>query len=1087
MPIANFNFLSERWPILSQLGELAERNVYLDPNTTLFKLRLFGEKVVSYIYAFEDIQESLVNNQDKRINFLKNNDLIDDNLSDMFHSLRKSGNIAVHEGLGTESKAITLLSIAYKIGTWFMQTYGDWSFEADSYSVPLKEDLNDNEIQKHLKSLSEEYEKKVKLLEDELNQIRAEKPTQEQVQKRRKHARETIKKVELNEDETRVIIDDKLNQCGWEADTTNLRWAKGTRPEKGRNLAIAEWYIDPDNPKSKRADYALFIGEKLYGIIEAKRFSKDIVADLEKSKMYSREIRLSDSEAIGPSWDKYRVPFLFATNGRPYLKQLEGKSGIWFLDARINLNHPRVLQDWYSPQGLLDLMEQDSQKANAELEREPFDYMMDSSALGLRDYQVKAIKCVEEAIISGNRTTLLAMATGTGKTRTIIGLVYRLVKTKRFKRILFLVDRNALGEQARDSFYETPIKDFSDFDEIYDMKELKDKIPDKETKLHISTVQGMVKRILYSGDNEDGPTVDWYDCIIVDEAHRGYLLDREMSEDELIFRDQADYISKYRTVLEFFDAVKIGMTATPAQQTVEIFGKPVFTYSYREAVIDGWLVDHEPPHKLKTHLSEEGIKFKKGEVVPVYNPETGEITNSEELPDEVLFEIDKFNTVVLSENFNRAVLNEIAQNIDLDGNEKTLVFACTDDHADDVVRFLKEEYEKIGVLVDDDAIIKITGSIDKPSQMIRKFKNEKYPSIVVTVDLLTTGIDVPEICNLVFMRRVRSRILYEQMMGRATRRADHIEKTHFNIFDAVGLYENMQKVSTMKPVVAKPEITFEELIDEMQMVDSDAKRKVYVEQIIAKFNRKLKRFSDDETEKLGILTDGKTPQEFLNYLKNTSPDILIDEFNSKPRLVDFLDENIYRVRKQMISYHEDYLKEHSRGYGTSEKPEDYLEEFGRFIKDNINKIPALQIVAQRPKELTRKELKSLKIQLDELGFNETVLNTAYHQLTNEQIVEDIIGFIRQQALGNALMGHEQRIRNAMNKIENSKVWNVPQKKWLDRIEKQLLLETVIDRESFEQEPFKQNGGYDRINKIFEGQLGELLKNINEKLYEGRAS
>lgn len=1087
MSISNFNFLNEKWPILSQLGELAERNVYVDPNTTLFKLRLFGEKIVSFVYAFEGLKEPFDSTQESKINFLKSDDLIDTDLSNMLHSLRKNGNIAVHEGKGTESKALILLSIAYKIGVWFMQIYVDWSFKAKPYSLPAKENLTDIEVQKNLKRLTEDYETKVKLLEEELNKIREEKHTEDEVQRRKKHARDTIKKIELNEDETRVIIDDKLKQCGWEADTANLRWSKGTRPEKGRNLAIAEWNIDPENPKSKRADYALFIGEKLYGIIEAKRFSKDVIADLEKSKMYSKEIRLPDSEAIGTSWDKYKVPFLFATNGRPYLKQLESKSGIWFLDARNKLNHPRVLQDWYTPQGLLDLMEQDSDKANRELEQEPFDYIMDPSGLGLRDYQVVAIKSVEEAIVSGNRTVLLAMATGTGKTRTTIGLVYRLVKTKRFKRILFLVDRNALGEQARDAFYETPIKDFSDFDEIYDMKELKDKIPDKETKLHISTVQGVAKRILFGGDNENRPAVDWYDCIIVDEAHRGYLLDREMSEDELLFRDQSDYMSKYRMVLEFFDAVKIGLTATPAQQTVEIFGKPVFTYSYREAVVDGWLVDHEPPHILKTHLGEEGIKFKKGEVLPLYNPETGEITNSEELPDEVLFEIDKFNTVVLSENFNRTVLNEIAQNIDLDGNEKTVIFACTDDHADDVVRFLKDEYEKIGVTVDDDAIVKITCSIDKPSQMIRKFKNEKYPSLVVTVDLLTTGIDVPEICNLVFMRRVRSRILYEQMLGRATRKADHIGKTHFNIFDAVGLYENMQKVSNMKPVVAKPEITFEELIDEMQKVDSEAKRKTYVEQIIAKLNRKLKRFSREETEKFIVMTGGKTPQDFINYLKNTPPSKLIEEFNSKPLLVGFLDENIYRAKMQVISHHEDILKEHSMGYGVADKPEDYLEEFGRYIKENINKIPALQIVAQRPKDLTRKDLKILKIQLDEFGFTERALNTAYHQVTNEKIVEDIIGFIRQKALGDALIGHEERIKIAMNKIRNMKAWNVPQKKWLDRIEKQLLLETIVDRESFDEEPFKQNGGYDRINKIFEGRLDEVLDKINEKLYEGRAS
>lgn len=158
-------------------------------------------------------------------------------------------------------------------------------------------------------------------------------------------------------------------------------------------------------------------------------------------------------------------------------------------------------------------------------------------------------------------------------------------------------------------------------DSIYNIKGLDDKEIDRETKIHIATVQSLVKRILYA-EGETMPSVTDYDLIIVDEAHRGYILDKEMSETEMLYRNQDDYISKYRAVIEYFDAVKVALTATPALHTTEIFGKPVFNYSYREAVIDGYLVDHDAPHSIKTKLRIEGINYQKGEQLAIYDPTT---------------------------------------------------------------------------------------------------------------------------------------------------------------------------------------------------------------------------------------------------------------------------------------------------------------------------------------------------------------------------------------------------------------------------------------------------------------------------------
>ena len=316
-------------------------------------------------------------------------------------------------------------------------------------------------------------------------------------------------------------------------------------------------------------------------------------------------------------------------------------------------------------------------------------------------------------------------------------------------------------------------------------------INDKTKMIFLCTPNNPTGTLIDEKDIRDMASGNPDVLIVVDEAHRGYILDKEMSETEMLYRNQDDYISKYRTVIEYFDAVKVALTATPALHTTEIFGKPVFNYSYREAVIDGYLVDHDAPHNIKTKLRVEGINYQKGEQLAIYDPVTGEVMNSADLEDDMKFEIDSFNREVITEPFNRTVLNEIAWDLNPDGKGKTLIYAVDDNHADLIVKILKEIYSEGGV--DNDAVMKITGSVaggnkKKISEAIKRFKNESNPKVVVTVDLLTTGIDVPEIVNLVFMRRIKSRILFEQMLGRATRLCPSIGKTNFEIYDPVGVY-----------------------------------------------------------------------------------------------------------------------------------------------------------------------------------------------------------------------------------------------------------------------------------------------------------
>ena len=816
---SNFEFLEQEFPVLAQFGKKAESYLYSDSNSCLMKLGMIGETIVNLMFTYDRITLPTDNTAANRIAVLFREGLLTQDLVDILHALRKVRNKAVHENYTSVEEGKALLQMAHSLCEWFMQTYGDWDYENKPFVMPS--DLPETE---NVMDASDEVLEENLFKEAEEKAAASDSVTKE---KRRKQAARAASQRQKTEAETRYIIDHQLRQVGWEADTENLRFSKGTRPAKGRNLAIAEWPTDSTVGNHGRADYALFIGLRFVGIIEAKAEHKDIPSVIDyQGKDYPRNIRVDDAQYQVGSWGSYKVPFTFATNGRPYLEQYRTKSGIWFLDLRKPSNVPKPLRGWMSPENLMELLGKDIDAGNRALEQMPFDLLRDKDGLNLRDYQLRAIQAAEQAIIDGKNTALLAMATGTGKTRTVLGMIYRFLKTGRFKRILFLVDRTALGEQALDVFKEVKLEELMPLADIYNIKGLEDKEIEQETRIQVATVQGMVKRILYN-DGETMPAVSDYDLIIVDEAHRGYLLDKDMGDTELLYRDQRDYQSKYRSVIEYFDAVKIALTATPALQTTEIFGQPVFKYTYREAVIEGYLVDHDAPHDLHTKLRDEGIHYRSGDTIAFYDPITGEITNSELLDDELNFDVEQFNKKVITRPFNEAVLAEIAKDIDPESPEeqgKTLIYAVDDQHADMIVDILKNIYSEYGV--DNDAIKKITGSIgggnpQKVQEAIKRFKNERYPSIAVTVDLLTTGIDVPEITNLVFLRRVKSRILFEQMLGRATRLCPKIHKTHFEIYDPVGVYESLEAVNTMKPVVVNPSVSFDQLLVGLEVMEDE--------------------------------------------------------------------------------------------------------------------------------------------------------------------------------------------------------------------------------------------------------------------------
>jgi type I restriction enzyme, R subunit len=1112
---SNFRFLEVHDPQLVRLGLLAEKYFPDDPNTCLLKLRQLAELLAQLMAARVGLFIAPEEGQYELLGRLRDSGVLPRDVAQLFGEVRRTGNEANHQFAGDHRTALNVLRITWQLALWYHRTFAERDYRSGPFIPPkapadegaeLKAQLAAQEKalaeyqQSHQATAAELQAAQAKLAAAqtdqhvweqlatdteqanaalaaklELLQAQAAAASATPIATVAAAASKAATYVELDEPATRELIDAQLRAAGWEADSKGLTYAKGARPEKGANRAIAEWPT-----KSGPADYILFLGLTPVATVEAKRKSVDVAGALQQATRYSEDLtQVGDCTSPGGPWGKHQVPFIFSTNGRPYLKQIAAKSGIWFRDVRRKTNHARPLDGWYSPEGLVAALKQDVDQSETKLKNEGFEY-----GFHVRPYQKTAIQAVEQGVAEGQRSMLLAMATGTGKTKTCIALIYRLLKTQRFNRVLFLVDRTALGEQAANAFKETRMENLNVFADVFGIKELVDQDPDTATKVHIATVQSMVQRLAAPDAADEPIPVDRYDCIIIDECHRGYLLDRELSDTELGFRGFEDYVSKYRRVIEYFDAVKVGLTATPALHTVEIFGRPVFNYSYREAVLDGYLVDHEPPIRIKTELSTQGIKWRVGEEVARYNPETQqvELFNT---PDELNFDIDDFNRKVLTESFNRVVCQEVAKEIDPNAKQKTLIFCATDLHADMVVNLLKKALQDKYGEVDDEAVVKITGAADKPLSLIRKFKNETLPNIAVTVDLLTTGIDVPEICNLVFLRRVNSRILFDQMLGRATRLCPDIGKETFRIFDPVGQYEALKGLTAMAPVVVNPGISFTTLMKELASVDHGDQQAVVLEQFIAKLQRKKRRLDDKDKGDFEAVC-GLPPETFIAKLREMKPADVAAWFTQNPGLGEILDRTKAGPGQAvLISGHDDKVTSVTRGYGDGKPPQAYLDEFTAFIKNSGNQIPALTAVLKRPRELTRKELKLLLAALDAAGYSESSLTSAWRDVTNQEIAARILGFIRAAALGDPLVPYEERVAKAVQKIEAKHKLSKPQRDWLKVIAEQTKANLLVDRAALDEPDLifrRDGGGFSKLNKLFEGKLEQVLDEFNEALW-----
>ena len=877
----------------------------------------------------------------------------------------------------------------------------------------------------------------------------------------------------------KTLVDKDLRAAGWRV----ARYDQ--RPLSGFDRCAVEEYPTINGP----ADYALILNGQVIGIVEAKKLSLGPQNVLSQAERYARGVHQH-----GPSWGDFGVPFLYSTNGEV----------IWHHDVREERNRSRRVEHFHTPDALRETLARNDETALARLS------VLPNEGTRLRPYQRDANTAIEHALAARKRHMLVAMATGTGKTFTLVNEIYRLMKSGVARRILFLVDRRALAAQAVRafaSFDAEPGLKFNQVYELYSQRFQKDDIEDKfdpkvlpKTHLtnpapgsafvYVSTIQRMTinlfgrQAVFGLGDepiDDDAAKLDIpihaFDLIVADECHRGYT----SSED-----------ADWRKTLDHFDAVKIGLTATPAAHTTSYFKEVVYRYEYERAVREGFLVDYDVL-TIKSDVRLNGVFLNQGEEVGIIDTDTGAHT-TDVLEDERSFDTTTIEREITAPDSNKKILEELKKYC-LEHEQrygrfpKTLIFAANDlphrSHADQLVDTARELFGR-----GDSFVAKITGSptVDRPLQRIREFRNRPQPSIVVTVDMLSTGVDIPDLEFIVFLRPVKSRILFEQMLGRGTRKGEkYPDKSHFVVVDCFdGTLLAYFKAST--GITAEPPTPpTRTIIEIIESIWQNRDREYNTRCLVKRLQRIDKEMSADaRTAFAAYIPDGDMAQfaktlaarlqehftDAMALLRDPAFQDLLLNYDRKPRVFLIADNVQDTVSSQWLVRGND---------GKEYKPDDYLTAFTTFVQEHQNDIDAIAILLGRPQEWSPAALHELRNKLAAAPARFTVENLQRaHEATHHKALADIISMVKHAANeGSPLLNSSERVDRALATLTRGRSFTDEQAAWLDRIKTHLQENLSIDQEDFEAQPvFTRYGGWSRANAAFKKDLSELLKELN---------
>lgn len=917
-------------------------------------------------------------------------------------------------------------------------------------------------------------------------------------------------------------IDRQLLACGWIVQPRNA-----INLAAGIGVAIREYPTDVGP-----ADYILFVNKKPIGLIEAKREEEGVRLTMheEQSTDYaSAKLKYINNDPL---------PFVYESTGE--LTR--------FTDYRDPKPRSRPVFTFHRPETFEGWLRE------AKTLRNRIHDIPSLAKDGLRDCQVTAITNLERSFRENRPKALVQMATGSGKTFTAITSIYRLLKFAKAKRVLFLVNTKNLGEQAEQEFKKfEPQDDNRLFPELYGVTRLSSSFIPPDSQVYISTIQRLYSILkgteLDERDEEEDPNektwkkkepmpvvynqkvpMEFFDFIVIDECHQSIY-------------------NLWKQVLDYFDAFQIGLTATPDNRTFGYFEKNIVSdYGYNKAVEDGVLVPYNV-FEIETKVTKHGSKISIGEYIDrrekltrkkFWNQLDEDVEYSSKQLDDKVVNVNQIQLIIQAVRDQLPVM--FPDRIDAEGKfevPKTLIFAKSDSHADDIINIVRREFAE-----ENKFCKKITYRTSEgpekedPKSVLKQFRREYYPRIVVTVDMIATGTDIRPLEVLLFMRDVKSRSYYEQMKGRGTRTcsldelkssgtpAAKFTKDHFVIIDAIGV-EKSQKTDS-RPLEKKPGLSLKEVLEGIAMGNKDEEMLTTLANRLIRLDKQINQKEKAAfAEKAGGKTINRVIKDLLNaYDADTIENLKAKIHNEKAgasaeeikstfniehsTLIEQATAlfNNYDLRNFIIDVRKKYDQyiDHinpdeitNMGWVADSKAaaEKLVYGFTTWIDEHKTEITALQIFYAQPycrRELTFSMLKELA---ETIRLNKPVLAPlhvwkAYKQLekVNGQPKNELIALIslvrKVSGIDETLTAFDKTVdKNFQDWIFRKQAGAVKyteeQVQWLRLIKDYIAASFHVDREDFSLDPFNKQGGLGKMWQLFGEETDAIIDELNESL------
>ncbi|MEV6798592.1 DEAD/DEAH box helicase family protein [Micromonospora rifamycinica] len=1148
---ANFGFLADH-PLLVWYGAGAELLVYVDAQSAMFKARAFGDVLARDLVRRTQVTPTK-DTFFHQVQALHASGAVTAKVYAAFDRLRDTGNRAVHDHLGEVREALVLLRTCFELGVWYHRALTD-DRSPRGFVPPTPPPAQvPVSIAEGLRAEIERYKQELAqtklLLEGQPSLALAQAAATDAAERavrdadaRRPQAAALVASLEpaaeaaqqafdsaqpvavsaarredfiararrashepLNEAQTRVEIDRQLTAAGWQVqDESQLNLFAGS------GVAVREVTL-----ATGRADYLLYVNQRLVGVIEAKREGtapRGVEAQLDRYlDGLTAEQRLS-------AWRREAaLPFGYVATGTETA----------FVNRLDPFPRTREVFAFHRPETLARWMREADDEPAAPTLRARLRRMPALDRLGLRPAQIDAVEGLERSLADARPRALIQMATGAGKTFTAVTSSYRLLKHARARRILFLVDRNNLGKQTLREYagYQTP-DDGRKFTELYTVDRLSGAGLLDSSTVVISTIQrlyGALRGTELPDVDLDDQAFDSYD--LDEPAEVGYNPQLPPETFDLIVVDEChrSIYGKWRAVIEYFDAFVVGLTATPVKQTLGFFRQNLVSeYTYEQAVADGVNVNFDV-YRIRTEITEGGQKIEAGTVVPLRDRRT-RAERYQELEDDFTYAGRQVGRSVISKGQLKLVLETFRERLFTEifpGRStvpKTLIFACDDNHAEEIVTMVREVFGR-----GNEFARKITYSSrrdgDNPDTLIQAFRNSPELRVAVTVDMIATGTDVRPLECVFFLRPVRSATYFEQMKGRGARTIDPADfqsvtpdakvKDRFVIVDAVGVTEADLDEAVPLQRHTEQQISLRDLLRKAGTLTADANEVATLASRLSRLDRQL---TDDERAELaelggqpltGIvrgLVDAVAPEQ-LNPATQAGPEAVRDllagalrPLAANPQLRDRILE-IRRAHDITIDEVNVDTLLSAAGVPAAERAQVTVRSWHDYLEQHRDEITALQVFYEGKGRVSYDQLKELaaRIARPPQAWTPDSLWQAYVLLgrTAEQAgprgVTDLVTLIRYE------LGHDQELRPFRTATEERfRGWLLRQQQagatftadqvwWLERIKDVIAVSVEITPEDLEGAPFTERGGIDGYAGAFGNRAEPLLTELNQEL------